>query len=116
MRGDRTSRLEMVGHLWSDGGSRRDDGRESNRPQRASQIGTIVSVSTQIAVRLPDELVDWIDEQVRAGAGSRAAVTTKALRRYQRLLEAERDAEIYRRAEPETAPMAPDDRTFPVLD
>lgn len=55
-----------------------------------------MSVSTQIAVRLPDDLVAWIDEQVMAGAGSRASVATKALRRYQRQLSAERDAEIYR--------------------
>lgn len=55
-------------------------------------------VSTQIAVRLPDDLVVWIDEQVMAGAGSRAAVATKALRRYRRQLDAERDAEIYRTA------------------
>lgn len=55
-----------------------------------------MSVSTQIAVRLPDDLVAWIDEQVAAGAGSRAAVAAKALRRYQRQLAAERDAEIYR--------------------
>ena len=54
------------------------------------------TVSTQIAVRLPDDLVAWIDEQVGAGAGSRAAVATKALRRYRRQLEAEHDAEIYR--------------------
>jgi len=53
-------------------------------------------VSTQIAVRLPDDLVAWIDAQVEAGAGSRAAVATKALRRYRRQLDAERDAEIYR--------------------
>lgn len=55
-----------------------------------------MTVSTQIAVRLPDDLVAWIDDQVSAGAGSRAAVTTKALRRYQRQISAERDAEIYR--------------------
>jgi Arc/MetJ-type ribon-helix-helix transcriptional regulator len=56
----------------------------------------MMSVSTQIAVRLPDALVAWIDEQVAAGGGSRAAVTTKALRRYQRQLAAEQDARIYR--------------------
>ncbi|WP_110207509.1 ribbon-helix-helix domain-containing protein [Nocardioides daejeonensis] len=52
-------------------------------------------MSTQIAVRLPDSLVAWIDEQVAAGGRSRAAVTAKALRRYQRQLAAERDAQIY---------------------
>lgn len=53
------------------------------------------SVTTQIAVRLPDDLVVWIDERVAAGEGSRAAVTTKALRRYKRQQDAERDARIY---------------------
>ncbi len=53
-------------------------------------------VSTQIAVRLPDDLVAWIDERVAGGGGSRAAVATKALRRYRRQLAAERDAQIYR--------------------
>ena len=57
-----------------------------------------MNVSTQIAVRLPDELVAWIDEQVVAGGGSRAAVTTRALRRYQRQVLAERDFEIYVRS------------------
>lgn len=64
----------------------------------ASQIGTIEDVSTQIAVRLPDDLVAWIDAQVSAGAASRASVTAKALQRYRRQVEAERDAEIYRTA------------------
>ena len=55
-----------------------------------------MDVSTQIAVRLPDELVAWIDAQVAAGAVSRASITAKALQRYRREVEAERDAEIYR--------------------
>jgi len=54
-----------------------------------------MTVSTQIAVRLPDSLVAWIDEQVADSGGSRAAVTAKALRRYQRQVAAERDAQIY---------------------
>lgn len=55
-----------------------------------------MSVSTQIAVRLPDEIVAYVDELVAAGEASRAAVVTKALTRYRRQLLAERDAEIYR--------------------
>lgn len=55
-----------------------------------------MSVSTQIAVRLPDDLVAYVDELVQAGEPSRAAVVGKALRRYRRQLLAERDAEIYR--------------------
>lgn len=55
-----------------------------------------MAVSTQIAVRLPDDLVAWIDRQVAEGERSRAAVATKALRRYRRSLEAEADAAVYR--------------------
>lgn len=53
-------------------------------------------MSTQIAIRLPDDLVAWIDAQVSAGSGSRAAVAKQALQRYKRQLDAERDATIYR--------------------
>jgi len=52
-------------------------------------------MSRQIAVRLPDELVDFVDEVVHAGAErSRAAVVTRALERERRRIVAERDAEI----------------------
>jgi Arc/MetJ-type ribon-helix-helix transcriptional regulator len=53
--------------------------------------------TTQIAVRLPDSLVNWIDEQVTSGEASRALVVKKALMRYRRQVMAEHDAEIYRR-------------------
>ncbi|HEY9566208.1 MAG TPA: ribbon-helix-helix domain-containing protein [Nocardioides sp.] len=53
-------------------------------------------MSTQIAVRLPDDLVAYVDELVQAGESSRAAVVRKALWRYRRQLLAEQDAEIYR--------------------
>jgi Arc/MetJ-type ribon-helix-helix transcriptional regulator len=51
-------------------------------------------MSTQITVRLPDELVEYVDALVASGAGSRAAVVTKALVAHQRQLVAERDAQI----------------------
>lgn len=55
-------------------------------------------MSKQIAVRLPDELVDFVDELVATGRfESRAAVVTRELRRLKRRIEAEQDAEIYRR-------------------
>lgn len=60
-----------------------------------SQIGTIERMSTQIAVRLPDHLVAFLDERVAGGEKSRAAVVTKALMKYQRQLSAEHDALIY---------------------
>lgn len=50
-------------------------------------------MTVQITVRLPDELVDFIDAQ----DGSRASVVERALRRQMRRAAAERDAEIYRR-------------------
>ena len=52
-------------------------------------------MSKQIAVRLSDDLVDFVDEQVRSGAGrSRAAVVTRALERERRRVIAARDVEI----------------------
>jgi Arc/MetJ-type ribon-helix-helix transcriptional regulator len=52
-------------------------------------------MSKQIAVRLPDELVDFVDEVVGSGGGrSRAAVVTRALERERRRAVTARDAEI----------------------
>lgn len=50
-------------------------------------------MGTQIAVRLPDDLVAFVDELVRHGeAASRAAVVSRALERDRRRRLAERDA------------------------
>jgi Arc/MetJ-type ribon-helix-helix transcriptional regulator len=55
-------------------------------------------MSKQIAVRLPDELVEFVDEVVNSGSGrSRAAVVTRALERERRHMVAARDAEILAR-------------------
>jgi Arc/MetJ-type ribon-helix-helix transcriptional regulator len=52
-------------------------------------------MSKQIAVRLPDDLVDYVDEIVNNGTQrSRAAVVTQALERQRRRTVAARDAEI----------------------
>ena len=51
-------------------------------------------MSTQIAVRLADELVEYIDLLVSQGAGSRAAVVTGALSLYRQQLRGEQDARI----------------------
>lgn len=52
-------------------------------------------MSTQIAVRLSDDLVAFVDEEIRHGeATSRAAVVTRALERERRRRIAERDVEI----------------------
>jgi Arc/MetJ-type ribon-helix-helix transcriptional regulator len=52
-------------------------------------------MSKQIAVRLPDDLVAFVDGLVDSGAGgSRAAVVTRALERERRRVIAARDAEI----------------------
>jgi Arc/MetJ-type ribon-helix-helix transcriptional regulator len=52
-------------------------------------------MSKQIAVRLPDELVAFVDEVVDSGREpSRAAVVTTALERERRRTVAARDAEI----------------------
>jgi Arc/MetJ-type ribon-helix-helix transcriptional regulator len=52
-------------------------------------------MSKQIAVRLPDDLVAFVDDLVHHGeASSRAAVVSKALERELRIRIAERDAAI----------------------
>jgi Arc/MetJ-type ribon-helix-helix transcriptional regulator len=59
-------------------------------------------MSKQIAVRLPDELVDFVDELVDSGDGrSRAAVVTRALERERRRVAATRDAQILARTGPD---------------
>jgi Arc/MetJ-type ribon-helix-helix transcriptional regulator len=66
-------------------------------------------MSKQIAVRLPDDLVDFVDEIVGSGAGrSRAAVVTLALERERRRALATRDAQILARTgqDPELAGLA----------
>lgn len=55
-------------------------------------------MTTQIAVRLPDHLVRFVDEVITSGqAASRAAVVTTALERECRRALAERDAQILAR-------------------
>ena len=55
----------------------------------------VVSVTTQIAVRLPDEMVAFLDRLVAQGkATSRAALVTSALEREMRRQAAEADAAI----------------------
>lgn len=52
-------------------------------------------MSIQIAVRLPDDLLAFVDDLVRHGeAPSRAAVVSRALERERRRKVAERDAVI----------------------
>jgi Arc/MetJ-type ribon-helix-helix transcriptional regulator len=59
-------------------------------------------MSKQIAVRLPDELVAFLDELVDAGSGrSRAAIVTRALERERRRAVAVRDAEILAESGPD---------------
>lgn len=56
-------------------------------------------MSKQIAVRLPDELVAFVDEMVESGAErSRAAVVSRALTRERRRAIAAHDAQILSRA------------------
>jgi Arc/MetJ-type ribon-helix-helix transcriptional regulator len=56
----------------------------------------MLGMTTQIAVRLPDDIVSFLDEQVSSGAApSRAAVVARALDRERRREAAQRDAAIY---------------------
>jgi predicted transcriptional regulator len=53
-------------------------------------------MSTQIAVRLPDEVVKFVDHLVETGRGSsRAMIITRALERERRREMAVQDAAIY---------------------
>jgi Arc/MetJ-type ribon-helix-helix transcriptional regulator len=59
-------------------------------------------MTKQIAVRLPEGLVDFVDEQVGSGAGrSRAAVVARALERERRRATAARDAAILADVQPD---------------
>lgn len=59
-------------------------------------------MSKQIAVRLPDELVDFVDQAVSSGTErSRATFVARALERERRRLIATRDAEILASAGPD---------------
>lgn len=54
-----------------------------------------IGMSKQIAVRLPDELVEFVDGLVSSGSGSsRASVVRRALERERRRAAAQRDVEI----------------------
>lgn len=56
-------------------------------------------MTKQIAVRLPDDLVDFVDTLIKDGkASSRATVVTRALERERRRAIAAQDAAILERA------------------
>jgi Arc/MetJ-type ribon-helix-helix transcriptional regulator len=58
---------------------------------------TIGHMSTQIAIRLPDEMVAFLDRTVASGqAPSRAAIVASAVEREMRRLLAEQDARLLR--------------------
>ena len=59
------------------------------------------AMSTQIAVRLPDEMVAFLDHTVSIGkAPSRAALVAAALEREMRRQAAEQDVQVLRRQGP----------------
>ena len=63
---------------------------------------TIGDMSTQIAIRLPDELVAFLDRAVASGrVPSRAALVTSAVEREMRRLAAVQDSEILRSSGPD---------------
>ena len=64
-------------------------------------------MTTQITVRIADDLVAFADDEVGAGrARSRASLVERALRREQRRLAAEKDAAIYAAMKPEDDELA----------
>lgn len=87
----------------------------------ASQSGTIGEVSTQIAVRLPDELVAYADEAVASGrARSRADLVARLLARDARRHRAEQDLKRLARrgalADPEALAIALAAASMPLED
>lgn len=59
--------------------------------------GKIVAMSTQIAVRLPDDVVKFLDAAVASGrVPSRAALVTSAVEREMRRQAADQDAALLR--------------------
>jgi Arc/MetJ-type ribon-helix-helix transcriptional regulator len=76
-------------------------------------------MSTQIAIRLSDDMVAFIDELVRDGdASSRAAVVSRALERERRRKVAERDAAILaqQKHDPDMDALAAFAATTPIAD
>lgn len=66
-----------------------------DRYRFTSQFGIMMVMSTQIAVRLPEDIVAFLDSEVSGGrAKSRAQVVLRALEREQRRQLAVRDVEI----------------------
>ncbi len=64
-------------------------------------LGTMGRMSTQIAVRLPDEMVAFLDRTVATGkAPSRAAFVAAAVEREMRRQAAEQDAQVLRERGP----------------
>lgn len=59
-------------------------------------------MSKQIAVRLPDDIVDFMDDLVAKGdEASRATIVLRALKRERRRLGTLQDIEILKRTEPD---------------
>jgi Arc/MetJ-type ribon-helix-helix transcriptional regulator len=74
-------------------------------------------MSKQITVRLPDELVDFVDDLVAAGVvASRAEAVTVSLRRERRRRTALRDVDILHRhpSDPELEAVAEHSAAHPV--
>jgi Arc/MetJ-type ribon-helix-helix transcriptional regulator len=57
----------------------------------------MAAMTRQIAIRLPDELVAYLDSLVHEGRGSRASIVGRAIESDRRRRLAERDAEILAR-------------------
>jgi Arc/MetJ-type ribon-helix-helix transcriptional regulator len=86
-RGDRARRLPLA---WSGISCDTDDIVVAPVPDWYHN-----GMSKQVAVRLPDDLVEFVDGVVRSGrARSRAAVVSRALERERRRAVAARDAAI----------------------
>jgi Arc/MetJ-type ribon-helix-helix transcriptional regulator len=60
-------------------------------------------MSKQIVIRLPDDLIEFVDDLIEAGVGrSRASIVTRALECERRRVVAARDAETLTRTGPDS--------------
>jgi Arc/MetJ-type ribon-helix-helix transcriptional regulator len=75
---------------------------DCTRADVAIPIRYYFGMTKQIAVRLPEDLVDFLDELVASGdEASRASIVIRALKREKRRIGALRDVEILKRLGPD---------------
>jgi len=93
--------VDFIGHArgYSAAVARGEIGPSHRRTRCESHVRYHFGMSRQVTIRLPDDLVQFIDGRVERGdASGRAAVVAAALERERRREMAERDAAILARS------------------